>query len=212
MFGSAMSSERFGAETLEAGAMRLACLGSRELPDEAATACHEMGMELARAGYTIVTGATPGMPGQEIWANWADGAFAAGAAYADPAHLRLCLPWRHFPRGSASPQAGIAVEYAEDHPEWGDAAARCWEETRASLSGPWSALPRALRLRHARNIGIILQSRLVLAWPFAEAEGTRFAMDAARWHGVPVIDCSLAPWREVLLALLAQAPSGALGL
>ncbi len=186
--------------------MRVACIGSREISTEIAAACRELGAELARAGYTIVTGATPGTPGQDEWAGWADGAFATGAYYVNPAQLIVCLPWRHFPRGSAVP-VGVLVEYPDNHPEWAEVAARYWDEAYASEAGPWASVRRALRLRHARNTGIVLQSRLVLAWPAGEAEGTRFAMSFAEWRQVPVIDLSLTPWREVLAALRAQAAS-----
>ena len=185
--------------------MRLACLGSREIPPDVADACREMGMELARAGYTIVTGATPGRQGQDEWAAWADGAFASGTWYADPARLVVCLPWLHFPRGSGSPPAGVKVAYAEEHPEWEEAAKRYWEEQRASVDGPWLEVRRAERLRHSRNAGIVLQARLVLAWPAGEAAGTRFAMGFAEWRETPVIDLAQTPWRAVLAALLAQA-------
>jgi hypothetical protein len=188
--------------------VRLACIGSREIPDEAANACREMGMELARAGYTVVTGTTPGTPGQDEWANWADGAFATGAYYVDPTSLLLCLPWRHFPRGSGSLPDGVTVEYVATHPEWLEAAARAWDEMRAASDSLWSAVPRAFRLRHARNVGIILQSQLVLAWPHAEAKGTRSAMSFATWRKVPVIDLALTSWQDVLRALLVQARSG----
>jgi hypothetical protein len=187
--------------------MRIACIGSREIPPESADACREMGMGLVRAGYTVVTGAPPGTLGEQEWADWADGAFATGAYYVDPARLIVCLPWRHFPHGSSEPPPGITVEYLEGHPEWVEAASSYWEAERAAEAGPWAAVRRAIRLRHARNAGIILQSRLVLAWPHGAAEGTRFAMGFAAWRGVPVIDLSLAPWREALAALVAQAPA-----
>jgi hypothetical protein len=190
--------------------MHLACIGSREISAEVAAACREMGMELAQVGYIIVTGATPGVPGQDEWADWADGAFATGACYAAPDRLIVCLPWRHFPRGSASPPSGITVQYPDDHPAWAEAARRCWDAERAGEAGPWSAVRRAPRLRHIRNVGIILQARLVLAWPHGEAEGTRFAMGFAAWRGVPVIDLSLVSWRDTLAALLAQAAAGML--
>lgn len=183
--------------------MKIACIGSREIPPEIADACREIGMGLVRAGYTVVTGATPGTPGQDEWANWADGAFAAGSYYANPARLAVCLPWRHFPRGSGSPPSDMAAEYVEEHPEWAEAASNFWEAEQASLAGPWALVRRATRLRHARNAGIILQSRLVLAWPYGEAEGTRFAMSFAAWRGTPLIDLSLVPWREALGALCA---------
>ena len=187
--------------------MRIACIGSREIPQEAADACREMGMELARAGYTIVTGATPGTPDQDEWAEWADGAFATGACYANPARLIVCLPWKHFPRGSGSPPSGVVTAYAEEHPEWAEAAGSFWGAEQIADAGPWAEVRRATRLRHARNAGIVLQSRLVLAWPHGEAEGTRFAMDFADWCGVPLIDLRLSPWRVALAALLAEAAS-----
>ena len=185
--------------------MKIACIGSREVPSEIADACREIGMELVRAGYTVVTGATPGTPCQDEWAAWADGAFASGAAYADPRRLTVCLPWRHFPRGSGGPPSESVAEYAEEHPEWAEAANAFWAAERASESGPWAEVRRATRLRHIRNAGIVLQARLVLAWPYGEAQGTRFAKDFADWSRVPLIDLSLAPWREALTALVAQS-------
>ncbi len=190
--------------------MHLACIGSREISAEIAAACCEMGMELAQAGYIIVTGATPGVPGQDEWAEWADGAFATGAYHAAPDRLIVCLPWHHFPRGSANPPPGVTVQYPDDHPEWAEAASSYWDARRADEAGPWSAVRRAPRLRHIRNVGIVLQARLVLAWPHGEAEGTRFAMGFAAWRGVPVIDLSLVSWRDTLAALLSQAAAGML--
>jgi hypothetical protein len=187
--------------------VRIACIGSREIPPEIADACRELGMGLAQAGYTVVTGATPGTPGQDEWTNWADGAFATGACYVSSDHLIACLPWYHFPRGSAAPPTGVKVEYAEEHSEWEDVARSFWNAKRADTAGPWTTVKRAIRLRHIRNVGIILQSRLVLAWPHGAADGTRFAMDFADWHGVPLIDLTLAPWRDALAALEAHAES-----
>lgn len=190
--------------------MRVACIGPREIPPETTEACREMGMGLAWAGYTLVTGATPGTPGQDEWAVWADGAFATGAYYANPARVIVCLPWKHFPRGSSTPPSGLRVESVEKHPEWEEAASTFWNTQWANATTLWAEVPRAIRLRHARNVGIILQSRLVLTWPHGEAEGTRFAMSFADWQGVPLIDLSLAPWHEALAALEAQASAGVL--
>lgn len=187
--------------------MQIACIGSREIPPESANACREMGLALVRAGYTVVTGATPGTPGQDEWANWAEGAFASGGYYADPACLIVCLPWRRFPRGS-NPPPEITVHYAEEHPEWEEEASHYWEAERAAEAGPWAALRRATRLLYTRKAGIILQSRLALAWPHGEAPETRFAMGFAAWRGVPVIDLDAAPWREALAALVAYVRAG----
>ncbi len=188
--------------------MQIACIGSREIPSESVNACREIGMGLVRAGYTIVTGATPGTPGQDEWADWADGAFASGAYYAHPARLIVCLPWQRFPRGSASAPPGIRVRYVEEHPDWEEAASRYWEAERASTAGPWAGIRRATRLLYVRSAGVVLQARLVLAWPHGDAEETRFAMGFAAWRGVPVIDLDVAPWREALAALVAYATSG----
>ncbi len=183
----------------------VACVGSRELPPEAALACREMGLALARAGYTIVTGATPGVPGQDEWADWADGAFATGAAHASPERLIACLPWQHFPRGNNRVLPGIQVEYPDEHPDWAEAARAFWEAERVQDAGPWHMVRRATRLRLLRTAGILLQSRLLLVWPDADDEESRFALAFAVWRHLPLIDLSLLPWRDVLAALLAQA-------
>jgi hypothetical protein len=186
--------------------VQIGCIGSRELPSNAVLACREMGLALARAGYTIVTGATPGVPGRDEWAEWADGAFATGAFHANPARLIVCLPWQHFPRGSPGPQEGIQAAYPDGHPEWAEAVQAYWE---AAQVGPWQALLRATRLRLLRTAGIILQSRLLLAWPSEEDGESSIALDFAMWRHIPAIDLSLVPWREVLAALLAQASESA---
>jgi hypothetical protein len=185
--------------------MHIACVGSRDVPPAVAAACRELGARLASAGYAIVTGATPGMPGEHDWAGWADAAFALGAWQARPAALTLCLPWRHFPHGSSSPPEGVTAQYVEDHPEWIAAAQSYWDATSAGQERPWRALPRATRLRQARNAGIVLQARLVLAWPYETAAGTRFAMGLAEARSVPVIDLAQTDWRMVLAALVERA-------
>ena len=185
--------------------MRIACIGSRELPPEAALACREMGLALARAGYTVVTGATPGIPGQNEWAEWADGAFATGAFHGNTDRLIVCLPWQHFPRGNNHVLPGIRVAYPDEHPEWAEAAQALWEAECAQKDGHWQALRRAVRLRLLRIAGIVLQSRLLLVWPGADDVESRFAMAFAAWRHLPVIDLSLVSWRDVLTALLDQA-------
>lgn len=182
------------------------CVGSRDLADEAAAACRQIGAELARGGFTIVTGATPGEPGRDVWANWGCGAFAYGAACVAPAALTVCLPWRHFPRGSGAPAPGITVSYPEDHSEWIAAAAAFWAATHDEGEGAWAeAVPRASRLLRTRNAGIVLRSRLLLAWLEGDDDATRFAMRFAAWHGVPVLDLTQTAWWTVVPALVGQA-------
>ncbi|HEY7125338.1 MAG TPA: hypothetical protein VH540_15395 [Ktedonobacterales bacterium] len=188
--------------------MRIACIGSRELPPEAALACREMGLALARAGYTVVTGATPGVPSQDEWADWADGAFATGAAHGSPDRLIACLPWQHFPRGNNHALPGIRAEYPDEHPEWAEAAHAFWEKERAPEAGPWQMVRRASRLRLLRTAGILLQSRLLLVWPGEDDEESRFALAFAAWRHLPVIDLSLVSWRDVLAGLLAACSTG----
>jgi hypothetical protein len=187
----------------------IGCLGSRGLLPDAARACRQIAADLVRGGYSIVTGATPGEPGRDPWADWADGAFAYGAACVAPAALTACLPWRHFPRGSGAPAPGITLCYPEDQPEWTLAAADFWAATHNRDEGGWmEAEPRALRLRHTRNVGIVLMSRLVLAWPHGEAQGTRFAMRFAAWCEVPLLDLTQTSWWMVAPALVARLARG----
>jgi hypothetical protein len=192
--------------------VQIACVGARELSAEAALACREMGLALARAGYTIVTGATPGVPGRDAWAAWADGAFATGAAHGCPERLIACLPWQHFPHGSNPALAGMRVEYPDGHPEWAEAAQAFWEAERAQVAGPWQAVRRASRLRLLRIAGSVLQARLLLAWPGEDDEESGFALEFAAWRRLPAIDLSVVPWRGVLKALLAQAGEGQVSL
>ena len=131
------------------------------------------------------------------------------------AHSLGCLAVVHWAARAREPQARMAEPGSGPRGAAESAGARRPQgplpEGEAKRSGPqagpWSAIYRATRLRHARNVGIFLQARLVLAWPHAEAEGTRFAMGFAAWRGVPVIDLEVAPWREALAALVAQAAS-----
>jgi|GEM_PF-1638676 hypothetical protein len=185
--------------------LRIACIGSREVPSEIAAACREIGARLVRAGYQIITGAPPGIPGEHDWAGWADAAFATGAWYVRPQALVVCLPWHHFPHGNAGPPADVTVQYVEEHPEWIAAAQTCWDTTPAGKERPWRTLPRTTRLRQARNAGIVLQAKLVLAWPNELSTGTRFAMDLAAARRTPLIDLTRADWRVVLTALEDRA-------
>jgi len=183
----------------------IACIGARDVAPDVAAACREIGARLARAGYEIVTGATPGTPGQHDWAGWADAAFAAGTCLVRPASLMVCLPWRHFPHGSSGPPEGVVAEYVEEHPEWIEAAQAYWDATSAGQEQPWRTLRRTTRLRQARNAGIVLHAQLVLAWPSEAAEGTRFAMGFAEARSIPVIDLAQTDWRVVLAALEERA-------
>jgi hypothetical protein len=180
------------------GRPAIGCIGSRDLPPDEAAACRRIAADLARGGFAVITGATPGEPGRDTWAEWADGAFAYGAARAAPDALIACLPWRHFPRGGGTPEPDVAVWYADEHPEWREAAAAYWAATHDADEGDWAeAVPRAARLRHERNVGIVLNARMLLAWPRGEAEGTRFAMGFAAWRGVPVHDLTQTQWWTV---------------
>lgn len=183
----------------------IGCIGSRELRADAAAACRQIAADLARGGVTVVTGATPGEPGRDLWANWACGAFAYGAACVSSASLTVCLPWRHFPHGSGAPAPEITICYPDDHPEWTAAAAAFWTATHDDGEGAWAeAVPRAPRLLRTRNAGIVLRSRLVLAWPEGDDDESRIAMRFAEWRGVPVLDLTQTSWWTVAPALVAR--------
>lgn len=185
--------------------LTIGCLGSRDLPPDAAAACRQIAADLVRGGYAVVTGAPPGEPGRDPWADWADAAFAYGVERVDPTYLTVCLPWRHFPHGSAAPPADVLTLYSGDHPDWTSAAARFWAGTHDPAAGGWEeAVPRALRLRHTRNVGIVLSARMVLAWPHGAAEGMRFALAFAAWSGVPVLDLTQTAWWTVAPALVER--------
>jgi hypothetical protein len=185
--------------------LAIGCLGGRDLPPEAAVACRAVGAELAGSGFAVVTGATPGEPRRDLWASWAAGAFAYGAARIDPSALTVCLPWPHFPRGSSTPDPGITVCYPEQHPEWIASAAAFWSATHREEIGDWAtAFPRAVRLRHTRNVGLILRSDMVLAWPGTDDEMTPFALEFAAWRSSPHLDLSRTTWWTVVATLVER--------
>ena len=187
------------------GAARVGCVGSRDLPPDAAAACRQIAADLVRGGYAVVTGATPGEPGRDLWADWAEGAFAYGAARVDPQRLTVCLPWRHFPRGARAPEAGVTAEYASDHPDWSAHAARFWAQTHDATEADWArAVPRATRLRRERGVGVVLGARMLLAWPHGPAEGTRFALACAAWMGVHTLDLTQTAWWTVAPGLVER--------
>jgi hypothetical protein len=147
-----------------------------------------------------------------MWANWADGAFAYGAAQAAPEALVVCLPWRHFPRGSREPEPGVTVRYVDDHTQWAEAAAAFWTATDPQ-EGEWrDGVPRAKRLLQARNTGIVLAAQMVLAWPHGEDDETFFALRFAEWRGVPALELTETAWWTVVRGLVerlaAARPAG----
>lgn len=182
------------------------CIGSRDLAPESAAACRKIGADLARAAVHVITGATPGEPGRDAWAAWAGGAVAYGVSRVASTSLTVCLPWRRFPHGSGQPEPGVRVLVAEEQPTWTAEAEAFWRATHDEHEGEWSeAVPRALRLRHTRNIGIVLAATMLLIWPEGEDLTTPFATEFAHRRDVPVLDLTQTAWWAAVEALAERA-------
>lgn len=147
-------------------------IGSRETPAAVLALMQRIGENMARAGFTLRSGAAPG----------ADSAFEAGCDAAKGAK-EIYLPWRRFNNhtsllNSVTDEALIMA--AKYHPAW----------TRCS--------PAATKL-HARNCYQILGAdlatpvRLVICWTrdAAGQGGTGQALRIARAHSITIHDLGI---------------------
>jgi hypothetical protein len=100
----------------------------------------------------------------------------------------------------------VRVLYPAEHAAWTADAAGFWAATHDAHEGGWAeAVPRALRLRHTRNVGVVLSAAMLLIWPEGEDLTTPFAAEFARWRGVPVLDLTQTTWWTAVAALTERA-------
>ena len=85
--------------------MKVACIGSREAPNDALIEMVKLGEALVRVGHVLASGNAPG----------SDRAFASGGNSVDPAKVYLYLPWGSFEHHAVHP--GNQVEVVGD--PWG---------------------------------------------------------------------------------------------
>ena len=157
--------------------MKIACIGSREAPNDALIEMAKLGEALVRAGHTLASGNAPG----------SDQAFASGGNSADPAKVYLHLPWESFERHAVHP--GNNVEVVGD--PWGNVA--LYEEA-AQLHPAWERLTKAAQRLMARNILIVRGADVCLAYPNWKRPGGGGTGQGLRYcqrTQIPIVDLTL---------------------
>ena len=156
--------------------MKVACIGSREAPNDALIEMVKLGEALVRVGHVLASGNAPG----------SDRAFASGGNSVDPAKVYLYLPWGSFEHHAVHP--GNQVEVVGD--PWG--AVSLYEEA-AQLHPAWDRLTKAGQRLMARNILIVRGANVCLAYPNWKRPGGGGAGQGLRYCQkalIPVVDLS----------------------
>jgi hypothetical protein len=159
-------------------------IGSRDAPQRVLSHMEALGQGLARLGWVLRSGASPG----------SDQAFYRGAR-AGGGPVELYLPWPGFEEQSWRQEGGAELSVLERPSE-----AAC--ELAARFHPDWERLDCCARRLLARDshevLGAELDSRasLVVCWTAdgtldgggSGADGTRQALRIAHHHGIPVFN------------------------
>lgn len=172
-------------------------IGARETPADVLEAMEEIGARMARSGWILRTGMSPG----------ADQAFFRGACAA-AGQVELCLPWPGFEE-DARGEAGVRV--------LGRPTTAAYE--LASLYHPaWNALETGERDLRARDVHQVLGERLddpaevVICWTVdgsldgssKRAGGTGQALRLAHDRGIAVLNLARAEHLTEAMSLARQ--------
>lgn len=154
---------------------KVACIGSRDLSEGALEFCTQLARRLVVAGDGEVFVGSGNARG-------ADQAFARGVNEIDPTLLVLYLPWPGYEREAVVPGNRVRV------PPWPAG----FEEAAAATHGAWDRLTRGPQALHTRNMAIIADASLCVAWPGTTkwGGGTGTGMRRARALGIPLVDLS----------------------
>lgn len=169
---------------------KVACIGSRDLSPDALRFCEQIGYAIAKSGAGRLFVGSGNATG-------ADQAYARGVNKVDPTLLVVYQPWESYEK-----QAVVAGNRVRTPPY--DSS---FEKAAEELHGAWEKLGRGPRAMHTRNMAILDQALLCVAWPGAKAwgGGTGTGVRRAVQLGIPVIDLRIEEVR-VELAELIGAP------
>lgn len=149
---------------------KVACIGSRETPDNTLVLMEKIGAYLAQNNYIISTGNALG----------ADQAFARGGNSVDPRKVRLYLPWPAY-EADKIVKGNDVITYQEED----------WFTESAKYHPAWKTLKDSVKKLHSRNIGIVKGSCLVICYLNHRKPGgggTGQGVRYAQALGIPVID------------------------
>jgi hypothetical protein len=176
-------------------------IGSRETPSGVLELMRALAARLARAGWTLRSGASPG----------ADQAFYRGAR-GEGGKVELYLPWPGFQEASWQGEGSAEVRVCERP------SAHAYE-LAATLAPGWERLGEHARLLLARDSHQVLgadlatPARFVVCWTAdgsldgrgADGDGTHQALRIAHREGVPVFNLARA---DHLRRLTDAQPNG----
>lgn len=153
--------------------LSIACVGTRKPTNRALKWMEEMGAEIGRGGYRIVTGNAPG----------SDQAWARGGNSVDAGRVLLVIPWKNFER-KAIEKGNDVLSFSDDilGPDFDEALARAQR-----LHPRWEACSTGARLLHGRNVIIARKASLMVGYP-GSTGGTKLAFAASIEFGKPVYD------------------------
>lgn len=176
-------------------------IGARETPADVLEAMEEIGARMARSGWILRTGMSPG----------ADQAFFRGACAA-AGQAELCLPWPGFEEDARGEASGVCA--------LGRPTTAAYE--LASRYHPaWNALDSDERDLRARDVHQVLGERLddpvevVICWTVdgsldgssTRAGGTGQALRVAHDHRIRVLNLARAEHLTEAMSLTRQRPS-----
>jgi hypothetical protein len=179
-----------GIEELIKGANSVGCIGTRDdLDDARIETCALIGYYLAKLGKTINTGNADGC----------DSLFALGGNKVDPSLVHLFLPFKSY-NPEYIHEKNIIIHESEN-PEWQPIARAhhyCYDSKLSSRG----------RQAMNRNVGIILNSQLVIAMPSRKKSwggGTGHGMKVAKAQNIPLLNISIEETRQALITIILNS-------
>lgn len=169
--------------------MRVACIGSRDLSEEALDDCTEIGRLVVSRGFELHSGNAPG----------ADQAFAQGGNSVDPKRVHL-----HLPSFSFNLEAIVLGNHVYTYP-FDDL--RFYSTIAADCHPKWEYLKDYVRKLHVRNASILVPQKqnvdVCVAWPSQRigGGGTGQGMRIAAARGIRLIDLTQTPAEQVIFWL-----------
>jgi hypothetical protein len=162
---------------------RAAGIGSRQTPKYILDWMAEMGAELVRQGWTVVSGNADG----------ADSAWARGANSVDPAKLELWLAWKTKRGLVEGNDVRVFCELPKEEQE------RYIDIVR-KLHPAWQYVSDNAALLLGRNAKIIEKVEVVFGYtPFKDRGGTMMGYKLAEQWDIPHFDVAEAELRQKLL-------------
>jgi hypothetical protein len=161
----------------------VSCIGTRKLTPEQSLLCQQIGWWIATCGGQLHSGNASDYEGRKVGVDPllnADYAFASGANRVNPGLVHLHQPWGGFNGGQ------IVTGNVVTDPPYPDQMRVLAEQ----MHGAWHRLKQGGQKLMTRNVSIVHQTNLCIAYPnnTAWGGGTGEGMKVAAHLGIEVID------------------------